>query len=469
MKLRLFKSGLASSKNNGFILPIILVTGFVIVLIIIAISSEIVSNNSNAHHGLYAQEAQMAADAGLDIALNNINTGGTGAIAETTLLSDSARNIKTTYQVDMTDGADTNHKTMTVTARAYSPIGSSTPKLIRKYIMDIEAVTSGTSATSISSGVGGLILNNNAKITGGDVVVNGKISLNNSSQIGLTTNPLNVRVADQICPTPPDSTYPQVCPAGSPNPIFVDNNARIYANVQATNQTDGTNMFDPGLQSGSPAPVAMPTFDRTSFKNTVSASGNTMTGADASCTSGTVSWPANVKITGDVTISNNCTAKLNGNAWISGSLTITNNAQLVVQDSLGTTMPNIVVDGSSGIVINNNAKVTPNISGTGAELLTFWSADSGCSPDCASVTGASLYNSQNTTTINLYNNGTAASSVLYAYWSKVVISNNGLLGAVAGQTVELDNFAVINFSSSVPGSDNLITTWVKRGYMRVYN
>jgi hypothetical protein len=80
-----------------------------------------------------------------------------------------------------------------------------------------------------------------------------------------------------------------------------------------------------------------------------------------------------------------------------------------------------------------------------------------------------LYASQGTQTINLANNGAAPASILYAYWSKVTVSNNGAIGAVAGQTVQLGNNAVINFTSSVPGSDNRITTWVKRGYMRVYN
>jgi len=101
-------------------------------------------------------------------------------------------------------------------------------------------------------------------------------------------------------------------------------------------------------------------------------------------------------------------------------------------------------------------------------MLTFWSAAS-CSPDCNNVTGTDLYTSQNTQTINLSNNGAAPASVLYAYWSKASVSNNGALGAIAGQTVQLSNNAVINFTTSVPGSDNRVTTWVKRGYMRVYN
>jgi hypothetical protein len=102
------------------------------------------------------------------------------------------------------------------------------------------------------------------------------------------------------------------------------------------------------------------------------------------------------------------------------------------------------------------------------EVITFWSAAS-CSPDCLDVTGPSLANSQNILTIDLGNNASVEGSVLYSRWSKVKVSNNGALGAVAGQTVELGNNAVISFTASVPGSANLITTWVKRGYMRTYN
>jgi hypothetical protein len=71
-------------------------------------------------------------------------------------------------------------------------------------------------------------------------------------------------------------------------------------------------------------------------------------------------------------------------------------------------------------------------------------------------------------TIDLGNNGSAQNSVFYSYWSLVQVSNNGALGAVAGQTVSLSNNAVISFTTSIPGSGNQIVTWVKRGYIRVF-
>jgi hypothetical protein len=472
--MKLYKYIISKDEGSGFILPVLLITGVAIVLMITAISTSAVANNNVAAHANYAVNAQLAADAGLDDAMNKMNTvsNWTGTGGQTTLLDDATTNVKTTYEVVVTDGADTTHKTLTVTARTFSPRSVSTPKVTRKYDMDIQAVTSGNGPTSVSSGVGGLILDANAKISGGDVVVNGKISLSNNSQIGLSTNPVNVRVAHQSCPNPANATYPLVCGTGNGEPITIGNTAKIYGNVQAKNQVTGTNMFSPGLvacASTNCDPVTLPSFDRTGFKNTVNASGQTMTAAAAStCSGGVANWPANVKITGNVTTPNNCTVKINGNVWITGSLIPGNNSKLAVQNSLGATMPDIVIDGSGGLTLSNNATVQPNNNGTGVEFLTFWSAAS-CSPDCSSVTGTDLFASQSTQTINLDNNGAAPASILYAYWSKVTVSNNGAIGAVAGQTVQLSNNAVINFTSSVPGSDNRITTWVKRGYMRVFN
>jgi len=460
-----------NSAQSGFILPILLITGVMIVLMIIAISGETITNHSLAAHNLYAVNAQMAADAGLDKSLSSLNTGGTGAISETTLLNDATEKIKTTYAVTVTD-VDSDHKTLQVTAKTYSPNSATTPKVTRKYIMDVEAVTSGVGPTSVASGVGGLLLNGNAKIAGGDVVVDGTITMSNNSQIGLSTNPVNVRVADQACPQPPDATYPLVCSGGA-QPITIGNTAYIYGNVQAKNQTTGTNMLNPGLVACSPSsncdPIALPAFDRTGFKSTVTAAAQNLTGAQAStCSGGIVNWPANVKITGNVTGTNNCTIKINGNVWITGNLSLGNGQKLAIQTSVGTTTPSIVIDGSTGMTFGNNSGITTNSSGTGAEIVTFWSA-AGCSPDCSTVTGTALATSQTATTINFNNNSSAPNTILYAYWSKAVISNNGNLGAVAGQTVQLSNNSVINFTSSVPGSDNRITTWVKRGYMRIYS
>ncbi|HEX5394898.1 MAG TPA: hypothetical protein VFW52_00895 [Candidatus Saccharimonadales bacterium] len=464
-----------AKKQDGQVLITLVIVVPALILIVAAYMSLSVSNYQLARRDQFRTMAQMTADAGADYAIEQINLDGNwpGTAGETTLQTDSTK--KTTYEVTVADNSSTN-KTLTVVGRTYIPAGSASASSTVTLKIDLDAVTSGTGPTSVSTGVGGLILNNNAKISGGDVVVNGKITLSNGAQIGLSTNSVNVRSAHQSCPaSAPYDTYPQVCGPGNGEPITLGTNARIYANVQAKNQTTGTNMFNPGLVACSGTncdPVSLPTYDRTSQKAAIT---STYASTDSNIACGnneSKTWPANVKITGNITTGNNCTVTISGDTWITGSVTMGNGAKFVVSNSLGTTMPTMMLDGGNtsgtgGFIFGNNSQIVPNSSSTGMQVVSFWS-NSSCSPDCATLTGTELHDSQNITTINLSNNGSAPNSILWSHWTKVQVSNNGAIGAVAGQTVELGANAIINFTSSVPGSDNLVTTWVKRGYMRIY-
>ena len=465
----------SNSRQKGFVLPILIVTVLFVSLSIVYVTSLSLTTYNLSTRDIYKANAQMTADAALDQAMTTLNTVGTSGLsstpsAEQTFLSNGS--LTTTYQTALIDGATSDKKVVSVVAR--SKIGGVT-KITRRYELDIQAVTTGNGPSSVVTGVGGLQLNNNSRITGGDVVVNGTITVNNNAQIGLSTTPLanavNVRVAHTNCPNPATSAYPRVCNAGeNGQPITVDTNGKIYADVRATNQTTSTNMSNPGLiPNQTVPPLTLPQYDRDAQKNAVA---TTITGSSAGCSGGTRTWAANTKITGNVTVANNCTVTLNGNVWITGQLDINNNAKIVIANSLGTNRPTVMVDGagtSGGDImkIGNNGIVQPNASGTGALFITYWSS-AGCSPDCNDVTGTSLFTSKDVRTLELSNNGSASNSILYARWSKVRISNNGAIGAVAGQTIEMGNNAVINFTASVPGSSNLTTTWAKRGYMRVY-
>lgn len=460
---------------KGFIVPAILITVFSVVMVAIAVLSLAVANNQSAGREIYRVNAQFAADSGVDVGIQelNANEAWTGS-AETTLYVDSK--IKLSYQTTVIAGSTTDKKTIRAVGRVYVPANSTSAKVTRIYELDIQAVTSGIGMTSVVSGVGGLVLNNNARITGGDVVVNGTVTVNNNAQIGLSTTDyishpeqvVNVRVAHTNCPKIIDATYPRVCAAGeNGQPIVV--NGKIYANIHATNQVTNTNMLNPGLQAGQTvAPYTLPDYDRAAQKaavtTTVAPSSNTVTcGNNASKT-----WPANLKITGDYSTGNNCTITLTGNVWVTGKITLGGNTKFVVADSLGATRPVLMIDGQNGISFGDNNTIDQNSNGTGAYVLTYWCGNS-CSPDSTNVTGPTLAASQSAVTLELSNNSSAPGSVLYARWSKLRISNNGSVGAVAGQTIELGNNAVINFTSSVPGSNNLTKTWVKRGYLRVFN
>ncbi len=460
---------LAPNRENGFILPIFLITTVLIAIIIVTIMSTATLDYRLSTREYHKVNAQMAADAGLDRALVELtgDSDWTGSGSEVTLLNNE--NVKTTYQTTVVNGASSNRKILSVIAKTYSPKISPDPQIIRRYEIDVEAVTTGGSGpSSVVSGVGGLSLTNNSKISGGDVLVNGKITLTNQAQIGLQSNPVNVRVAHQSCPSPADATFPRVCNSGeNGQPITLNNNAKIYGDVRATNQTNGNGMSNPGLVPNQTVEAqAMPTYDRNAHKAAVT---TTWTPSQASCpNNGSKTWPANLKITGNIQITNNCTLTIEGNVWITGNLSLSNQTRVIIPNSLGTNRPAIMIDGSGGFNITNNSRILPNSSGVGLHILTFWS-NASCSPDCADVTGPALASSQNVRTIDLSNQGSAEGTIFYARWSKVTISNNGSIGAVAGQTVELGNQAVISFTASVPGSDNLIQTWVKRGYMRTYN
>jgi hypothetical protein len=242
----------------------------------------------------------------------------------------------------------------------------------------------------------------------------------------------------------------------------MQNQSVIYGTVKATNQTTGTRMFSPGLVTGSTVtPQALPTYDRAAQKTAVAV---TQTPSQATCTSNnqSITWPANLKITGDVNLSNGCKVTVSGNVWITGNLSLGNSSQLIVPNSLGTTQPVIMVDGSNGFDLSNNAALVSNSNNTGFEVITYWSSAS-CSPDCSSVTGPDLNSSRSVETISMNNNATAPNSILYAYWSQVTINNSGQIGALIGQTVKLTNNGTITFGGSVSTGS---TTWVVKGYRR---
>jgi hypothetical protein len=459
-------------NEKGFVLAILFVTVLFVTLTITYVTSLSLTTYNLATFDIYRANAQMTSDAALDTALATINTSGIAAYtssysAETTLMTNGG--LTTTYQIAVKDTSDPTKKVISVIAR--SKVNGAT-KITRRYELDIAAVTSGNGPASVVSGVGGLILNNNSRISGGDVIVNGKVSVSNNAQIGLSTNPVNLRVAYTSCPSPPTSAYPQVCTTGQP----ITANGPIYADVQAQGQTVTTNMSKPGLTSSVFAPVTVPGYDRPTQKAAVA---TTYAAGNPAIACGTT-WPANLKITGNVSLSNNCTITILGNVWITGTLTFGNNAKFTVSNTLGATRPVFMVDGSSGIVFGNNSVVTPNSSSTGIEFITMWwntntvtNGNFNCGGiadllDCTNVTGLALSTSQSTTTINFSNNSSASGSILRTIWSLVNIANNGAIGAVQGQTIQLGNNAVINFTSSIPGSSNLVTVWTKRGYMRVY-
>ncbi len=450
----------AEINQRGSILLVFIITLPFLITIALYYMSLSLTSFQVARFDQFHSMAQLAADAGADYSIEQLNldnnwstTGG-----EVTLHTDSQ--VRTTYNAHVVSTTK-SIKTVAVTGKTYRPANASVANRSVSIYIDIRPVTTGL--FGIIGGEGGLYMSNSSKIVGGDVFINGDVHLQNTSQIGLSTKPLVLKVADQICPVPPDATYPQVCaPNAGPQPITVSTNGNIYATVKATNQTNGTNMYSPGLVAGSTvAPEPLPTYDRDAQKSAITV---TKTPSQATCSgnNGTLTWPANLKITGDVVLSNGCVVTIMGNVWITGKLLLTQSSQIVVPDSLGTNRPVIMVDGSAGAGFNNTSQLIANSSDTGVEVITFW-ANAGCSPDCSSVTGLNLYNSRNVSTISLNNSGDAPNSIFYAYWSQVTVGQSGAIGAIIGQTINLSNNGTISFGAPQSTGD---ITWVFKGYRR---
>lgn len=410
----------------------------------------------------FHSHSQFAADAGLDMGsyLINQEEDWDGTDGEIELHNDG--NIKTTYSLTVTTNGE--DKTIVSEGKTYKPINSTTPKSSIKLSANMRKVDSG--GFSVVTGVGGLYMSNSSKILGGNVQVNGEIQLSNTAQIGLSTSPVILNVAHQNCPNPATASFPRLCNQGeNGQPISISNSARIYGDVKANNQTNGVGMTSPGLTASSGVdPQPLPSYDRDAQKAAIT---NNQTGSTASCSSNTVkTWPANLKITGNVNISNNCKVTVSGNVWITGRLTLSNQAQIIVSNSLGTTRPTIMVDGSgTSISFNNASEIVANTNNTGFRFITYWSSAS-CSPDCADVTGVNLSNSRNVTTIQMNNSANAAQSILYAKWSRVSVSNSGQIGALVGQTVQLTNSATITFGTSAGESTSY---WVIDRVNRIFN
>jgi hypothetical protein len=447
-------------KQQGMVLVSIIILFPFLIFLTVSFLTLTINSFSVAKTDQMRTHAQFSADAGVDYALYQISEDEDWLGTLVPLTLQDSTDARTTYEVRVSV-IDNDHKLVTSTGKVYSPGNQTTPRSTITVEVTLRAVRAGGSY-SVVTGVGGLYLSNSAKILGGDVLVNGEIQMSNSSQIGLTNNPVNVEVAHQNCPAIPDGTYPRLCnPGEGGQPILISNSAKIYGSVKANGQTITTGLLSPGLVASSGVVArSMPPHDRAAQIATIAV---TQTATQASCSGGTKTWPANLKITGNVSISNTCKVTALGNVWITGTFSITNSSELIVSDTLGSTRPNIMIDGNLAS-FRNSSTIVSNSSSTGAQVITYWS-NSSCSPNCSDVTGVDLYNSRNSSTITLDNSSSGPNSVFYARWSRVEIVNSGQIGALVGQTIQLRNSGTITFGTTVnPGTGNAF--WVISQYQR---
>ena len=420
---------------------------------------------------MYDQNAQLTAEAGVEVTVDQLNSNDAfaGYTTAQQFFNNTTQGLGT-YTTTVTTNAD-NSKTIISTGKVYRHSTDTTPYLTRK--VRVTAVGTNSTGYSVLTGPGGLILGGSANITNSQVYVSGTITMNGSSKIGTFNNPVTVNVANNACPSgaSPGPTYPQVCTDGS-QPITMATSTNIYGTVCATGQTStGPNNNiqggngGAGLQVGCTAPVTTPpTYDRLAQINAVSTTG-TAGVSPYNCTGNqSITWQANLKLTGSVSVGHSCNVDIKGNVWITGNLTINGASQIKVDDSVGTTRPVVMVDGT--ITIGGSAAMVANSSGTGIEFISFDSSDS-CTTGttsgtyCSSLTGNDLKTSQSIQTINVGGSVNLAGMVFDSYWSEVVLGGSGNLGAATGQTVNMSGAGTVIFGTTLSSGSK---TWAITSY-----
>jgi len=456
-----------NKREGGYFLVSAVVMILFLTAIGITIAALTTTQFQHTKRQVFAENAQLVAEAGIEQSVHQLNDNDAFAgYTSSQQFFNNASQGRGTFTTTITDNPDGKSKTLIATGKVYR-YGSTTEYIIRK----IKATVVGTSSSgySVFSGPGGLILSGSANITNSQVYVSGTITMSGAAKIGTYSNPVNVDVANNACPTGtnPGPTYPSVC--SGIQPISLATSTNIYGTVCATGQTStgpknniqGGN-GGLGLKTGCTAPVyPQPTYDRAAHiaAVTTTAAGNSNTYV---CNNWpfTRNWPANLKLTGNVSIGSSCDITISGNAYITGNLDIGGAAKIRVADSLGTTRPTVIVDGT--ITVGGSASMIANSSGTGIQFISFKNSTGN---PAATVTGTDLKTSQGIQTINVGGAVNLPGMIFNAYWGKVTLGGSGNVGAAAGQTVDLSGAGTIVFGTTLSSGSK---TWTITSYQPIH-
>lgn len=460
-----------SQKNqNGLILITIVIVTSILMVIGLALISASTSQYKVTTNNTYSANALLAAEAGIEQSLQQLNDSDAfaGYPTEQQFFNNTTQG-KGVYTTTISSSpTDANAKVITSTGKVYR-YNKTTPVGTR--IIKVTAVGTGSAGYSVYSGPGGLILGGSASITNSSIYVNGTISLTGAARIGTATQPLTVDVANIACPTgaTPGATYPKLCT--STQPISLAQSTAIYGTVCATGQTSTgpNNNIKPGntgqgLKTGCTAPaVSMPTYDKAAQ---VAAVTTTASGTDNTyvCNSFPFNrtWPGNLKLTGNVNIASSCNLVVKGNVYITGNLDLGGAAKITVDNSVGGTRPVIVVDGK--ITVGGSAQLIANSSGTGIEFISYKSSAT-CNPNCTSLSGNELKASSIVETVNIGGAANLSGMVFDAYWGKITVGGSGTVGSAIGQTVDLSGAGTLTFGTTLSSGSH---TWTISSYQQKY-
>lgn len=457
-------------SEKGVVLITVIVLAMLLTFVGISIADMSIKQYHQTADKVFDSNAILTAEAGIERSVYALNQDNSfeGYQTEQEFFNNSSQG-RGTYLTVVSNGPN-NEKFITSTGNVYGPNGSSEIASSRKVRVSLVGTTS--AGYSVFTGPGGLILNGSANITNSEIYVNGYVTLTGSAQIGTNIKPLNLNVANRRCPlgANPGATYPQLCTLPSQQPITISGSSKIYGSVCATGQTN-SNKILPGNGGQGLIPgcvtsetIQQPPYDRAEHISRMNPlAGYASTNPTYTCASSqTKTWPANLRLNGNVTIGGSCTLTISGDVYITGDLTIQGSARIKVAEGL-TTPPVVVVDGK--ISSGGSGALIANPEGTGFRFISFKSA-AACAASCTNLAGNDLYNSQNLETIKVDGSASLAGMTFQAYWGKVSIGGSGNIGSVIGQTVDLSGSGTIVFGLSLSSG---ISTWTIRSYQQLYD
>jgi hypothetical protein len=473
-------------EQDGLILITIIIVVSALMIVGFALISSTTSQFLLTRNDSFTADALSTAEAGIEQSVQQLNSndGFTGYSTPQQFFNNTSQGYGVFTVSVAASPSDGNAKIITSTGKVYRNSSAST--LISTKIVRVTAVGTQSQGYSVQAGPGGLIMGGSAHITNSDVYVGGTIQMSGAAQIGTDSKPANVYAGNYACPAgnSPGATYPSPCSGTQPIPITDWSSVAIIGTTCATGQTQSKfpnsiyNTGQPqiragssggsGLQVGCTAPqVSQPTYDRSAQ---IAAVTTTKPSSDSSidCTqySGsqgfTRTWPANLKITGNVDVGSSCNLTINGNVYITGNLTIDGAAKITVANSLGTTRPVVIVDGT--ISAGGAAQLIANSSGTGIEFISFKSTAS-CNPNCTSLSGNDLKTSSGTQTVSIGGGASLPGMIFDAYWGKIVVTGSGNVGSAVGQTIDMSGAGTVTFGTTLSSGSS---TWTISSYQELY-
>lgn len=463
--------------SRGMVFITVLFIGILLTFAGLSLANVALAQLKRTTDNVFISNALLTAEAGIEASIREITEDGEfiGFTEDEGEFYNNTEQGRGTYETSVTDGTGPNEKVITSIGRAYDRSGN----LAKERRVRVTIVPTESPGYSVSAGPGGLIMDN-GRILNASVQVNGKITMSNSGSVGIGTvaQPLNINVANADCGT--GDAYPEQCTSGQA--ITIQNNGSnnmIVGTICATHQTQtkfpvgGSNTQITGGSTGEglkPACVApvqpVPTYDRVAHiaKMTTTTASNNIT---YNCSQWlnpvgfTRTWPANIRINGSFS-TNNCDLTISGDVYITGDFSFAAAGQIRVADSVGTTMPVVVVDGA---ITTNSSTVIPNSSGTGIRFISY-KTNAACNPNCTSLTGSQLKTSQSLETVTIGGNtGNLNAAIFQSHWGRIHITGSGNVGSALGQSVRMSGSGTINFGTGLAMGS---TGWAIRSYQYDY-